>query len=135
MQKTSIITGCQFQREWQSPNGTLYFHTVSLENGDFGDIATKTQNPEHLEKGKELTYTIEHAGDYQGMPKYRIKAVQAAKPYSGGGGGGNKYSSPQSIRTMCLSYAKDMAVAGKILPNELLDEAQRYVNWVNAESK
>lgn len=131
--KSSVIKSCTFQREWQSTNGTLYFHHIQLENGDVGDIAAKNINPDNLQPGKELTYTIEQSGEYQGIPKYRIKSI-SNKPYTGGGGGG-KASSPQSQRSMCLAFSKDLAVAGKIEVKDILNMADLFVNWVNQESK
>lgn len=135
MQKTSIITSCLFNREWAGQNGTVYFHTITLENGDTGSIGTKEKLPAKLAVGQELTYEISQDGEYNGVPKYKIKAISATQ-YSGGGGGGYKAktSTPVQIRTMCLAYAKDLAVAGKILPNELFDQAEKMVEWVNKES-
>lgn len=130
--KTSKIQHINFTREYAGQNGTVYYHDITLENGDSGSIGAKSKLPEKLAVGSELNYEIEQKGEYQGLPQYKIKAV-SAMPQSGGyqGGGGAKVQSPASIRTMCLAYSKDLAVAGKILPNELFDQAEKMVEWVN----
>jgi hypothetical protein len=130
--KTSKIKTCLFNREWASPNGTIYYHTIELENGDSGSIGSKEKYPSKLAPGKELTYEIIPDGEYQGVPKYKIKPISEKQTY-GSGGGGAKATSPTSVRTMCLAYAKDLAVAGLIHVDEILVQATTFYKWANEQ--
>lgn len=92
-------------REWQNPKGgSIYYHEIVLDNGDFGSIGKK--QPHGIKVGDELTYTIEY--DDRGN---KIKAVQPQ--FNGGGysGGGAKRGAQGSPSSFALSYAKDLAVA------------------------
>jgi hypothetical protein len=36
----------------------------------------------------------------------------------------------QSARTMALSYSKDLSVAGKITVEQILDQADKFLEWI-----
>jgi hypothetical protein len=44
--------------------------------------------------------------------------------------GKSKEELEQSARTMCLSYAKDLAVAGKIPVENILSQADKFLEWI-----
>lgn len=107
MEKTSKIKSCRFVSEWQGQNGVVYYHEIELENNDKGQIGTKEKNPDKLNIGQELTYTIESTSRGN-----KIKAVSA------GGGSGYKGKPQRDPKEQMISFAtaytKDLIVAGKI---------------------
>ena len=76
----------------------------------------------------------------RGVTSYRIVQVyENNQPIIGKGAGAKRYGRTpeeldQSARTMALSYAKDLAVAGKITLTEITDYADRFYKWVKRES-
>lgn len=77
--KTSKISSCTFDKSFTSKFGTLYQHTITLENKDTGQINAKEEMPDWLERGKELNYEITPNGKYPD----KIKKVN---PKFGGNG-------------------------------------------------
>lgn len=100
-QKQSKIVECTFHREHAGQKGTIFYHNIKFENGDFGQIGTKNKNPDKLQKGMELKYTIERGPDYQGQPQYKIKAIYEDSRQ------GNKYQRNENRITFlsCLGAA------------------------------
>lgn len=112
MEKSAKITRTVFKNEWKGPNGAVYYHEVELDNGDKGQIGCKENMPSKLNPGNELKYTIEQ--DPRGG--FKIKSVVEQKQaFSGGGRGGRQQVEPRiQMISFAMSYAKDLAVAGKI---------------------
>jgi hypothetical protein len=127
MEKTSTIKSCAFTKEYKGDNGTVYYHNLTLDNGDTGSIGAKEQNPAKLAVGQELTYTIE--ATERGN---KIKAVN--KPKFGGGG---RPAEPIELKmaTFSLSYSKDLAVAGTIKPEQMFATADKMYDWINSKLK
>jgi hypothetical protein len=104
--KTAIVEDVRGIRKWEGQNGTVYYHEIVLDNGDFGSIGKKTEDSIHI--GDELTYTIELHD--------RGNRIKAVNPQFGGGngganGGGFKKSAQGSSGSFSLSYAKDLMIA------------------------
>jgi hypothetical protein len=135
--KTAIVEDVRSIRKWEGPNGTVFYHEIVLDNGDFGSIGKKTEDSIHI--GDELTYTIElhDRGN-------RIKAVnpQFVGGNGGSNGGGFKGTSKGSSASFALSYAKDLAVAniakasGPIemeqLTERVIAAAEKFNEWLEA---
>lgn len=68
----SIIKSIEFKNEWTGTNGVVYYHTITFENGDSGQIGAKAKLPEKLSVGKSLDYEI--TTDDKGNKK--VKAIQ-----------------------------------------------------------
>ena len=118
MEKTSKIIKSEFKNEWTGQNGTVYYHTLELENGDRGSIGAKSKNPDKLAVGQELTYTIEND---------KIKAVN--KPFVKGGG---FKSEPfeHKCAGYAMAYAKDLVVAGNVKTEQLIGTADKIYEWL-----
>lgn len=117
--KKGTIKNCVYTGDWKAPNGTtLYYHEITLDNGDIGSVAKKTMNPPDIAIGKEIEYTQEGK---------KIKLAQAESSGGGNGGGGNKFNKksykakPTDFLGYSYAYAKDMVVAGKTKPEDLKD--------------
>lgn len=117
MEKTSKITRSVFKTDFESKYGKMYNHLITCENGDTGTVVSKEKEPEKLNPGKEITYTIEET-DYG----FKLKLVTAKQEGQQGGWQGNKKPAsnwqPADPRIQnigfAMAYAKDLAVADKI---------------------
>lgn len=116
-------------RQWNSPSGTLYYHTIEFENGDKGDYGSKSEQCVKFEEGKESDYTIEtkQIGNYTNII---IKPLQEDKPF-------NK-KQIGSEESFSLSYAKDLACAyiasGKeFKSNQIIEVAEVFYNWLKSK--
>ena len=50
------------------------------------------------------------------------------------GGGRSPTESPERTRSMCLSYAKDLAVADRITVKAIIKQAEEFYQWVIGQS-
>ena len=50
--KTAKITASSFVREWTGANGTIYYHDITLDNGDTGSVGTKEKNSPKIAVGE-----------------------------------------------------------------------------------
>ena len=99
--KTAKVEHISNVRRWDGPSGTVFYHQIRFDNGEFGSLGKKQENA--VKVGDTITYELN--GD-------RIKEI----PQNGFGGfrGGKSQGSPSSF---ALSYSKDlmcaMVAAGK----------------------
>lgn len=126
MEVTSKITRTVFKNEWSGQNGTVYYHEIELDSGDKGQIGCKDKEPEWLNPGKELTYTIE-----KNDKGNKIKRANSKPAFSGGG------KSSGSPASFALSYAKDVVIASwsehsptKMKSDDLFTIAEKMYNWM-----
>lgn len=75
--KNAKITSCVFSREWEGPSGKIYYHNITLDNGDEGSVGTKEKMPSKICTGAEIWYTIESKGQFKGKTQYSIKLEKA----------------------------------------------------------
>jgi hypothetical protein len=118
MEKTAVITRTIFKNEWKGQNGSVFYHDVELDNGDKGSVGTKAANPEKLNPGQSLTYTIETTP--QGN---KIKPV-VKNGFTPGGGKPQQDPRIQMI-SFSMSYTKDLIVGGKVPMTDLEKEFNR----------
>ncbi len=119
MEKTAKIVKSEFKNEWANPKGgVLYFHSLELDNGDMGQIATKERHTDKINIGAELTYTLENG---------RIKAV--SKPFSKGSGF-KPEPFEHNAAGYAMAYAKDLVVADKVVIDKLIATADRIYEWL-----
>lgn len=77
----SAIKSIEFKNEWTGANGTVYYHAITFENGDSGQIGAKSKLPEKLQVGKSLDYEI--TTDDKGNKK--VKAISLPNNVQKGG--------------------------------------------------
>ena len=75
--KNAKVTSCVFSREWEGPSGKIYYHNITLDNGDEGSVGTKEKMPSKICTGAEIWYTIESKGQFKGKTQYSIKLEKA----------------------------------------------------------
>jgi len=109
--KTSKITKCEFDREWNGSNGVIYYHSIELDNGDYGSIGTKEKLPAKLTPGSELNYEITADGEYKGKKKFKIKMVSNYQSNNGGHSApARSYSSDNKDENIARSVALKASV-------------------------
>ena len=133
MQKQATVTGASFLKSFEGKYGTMFVHSIQFDNGDAGEYLSKTQDQNKFMIGQQVDYTIESAGEYQGVPQYKVKPV-VQNTFSGGGGYSKRGGGNASF---ALSYSKDLAVANIAAANQVSSEqviqiADKFLNWLNA---
>jgi len=94
------ITHIEFKNEWANPKGgSIFYHEVTFDNGDRGQIGAKSKLPEKLQVGKMLEY--EKTTDEKGNVK--IKAIQLP---NGVFKGGNQKSPEEQAHTQRMIIAQ-----------------------------
>jgi hypothetical protein len=131
--KTATIQQVHSVRQWDGPNGTLFFHKLTFDNGDQGDLGKKERDA--VKAGDSLTYTLE--ADSRGN---RIKEVKPQAFQSGI----RQQRSQGSTASFALSYAKDLAVANVAksdkplemdkLADKIIATAEKFNEWFKANS-
>ncbi len=120
-EKKGKIKTCRFVIEWQGEKGIVYYHEIELDNGDKGQIGTKEKNPDKLQPGQELTYTIESTS--------RGNKIKAVTQQGGGFRGGKPMRDPkEQMISFSMSYCKDLVCAGKLDIKDLEIGATRIYN-------
>jgi hypothetical protein len=123
--KTAKITSCVYSREWEGPSGKIYYHNITLDNGDEGSVGTKEKMPSKISTGAEIYYSIESKGQFKGKTQYSIKLEKAPdqqyRPSTHQVGTNQAPSQQENIaRSVALKAAIDAIGAG--------EKAEVYVN-------
>lgn len=84
--KTSNVVKVTYKKEWQSKNGPMHSWHVTMDNGDAGEVNTKSADKGPWEVGEEASYTME-AKDYNGNTYYKITKITPFKQGAAQGGG------------------------------------------------
>jgi len=84
--KKARIKLVSFLKEFSSDHGTIYSHTITLDNGDAGQINAKEQMPSFLGAGETLYYDITPNGKYSPKIK-RISDKKQIEQYDKANGG------------------------------------------------
>lgn len=129
--KTAKITACTFVREWTSANGTIYYHDITLDNGDSGSVGTKEKNSAKIAVGETVTYNIEEK-EFNGRKSYNIKLTAPAPTFSKGGGGYSNPGNQQEIRKSvalnnAVQFLKDQKGAKA---QDVLVTAEVFLKWL-----
>ena len=119
MEKQSKIKSSKFVSEWAGQNGIVYYHEIELDNGDKGQIGSKDKNPDKLQPGQELTYTIESTSRGN-----KIKSVGGASAFKGK----PQRDPKEQMISFSTSYVKDLICAGKVDIKDLEPAVRRMYN-------
>lgn len=128
--KTAKITAYKAGKPWNGANGTIYYHYITLDNGDTGSIGTKDQAGAKVQIGCELTYTIEmnESGN-------KIKAAKPEGTFNNNSQQNNNDSERQLmiVKQSSLKAAIDYSItwgAKDMTPEKITDLADYFTNWV-----
>ena len=131
MSKVSKVKVRISERNWTSPDAnTLYFVKVEMENGDIGDIMRKATG--EVSVGEELDYDIVPA---KKDGEFSIKLVKKFGAFGGGAFAKKPWvgeDQEAKIAGISFGYAKDLCVAGKIEPKQMVDTASLIATSMQA---
>ena len=116
--KNAKVTSCVFSREWEGPSGKIYYHNITLDNGDEGSVGTKEKMPSKICTGSDIWYSIESKGQFKGKTQYSIKLEKAPdqqyRPSTPQVGTNQAPSQQENIaRSVALKAAIDAIGAGE----------------------
>ena len=126
--KESRITNCRFTSIWQNPKGgTVYYHKLTMQNGDVGNIGTVEKLPKKIEIGSEITYEIDD--------NKKIKLIQSTTPapiqknnYNQNNTKMNNYSKkPDDFIGFVIGYAKDIVCAKIAAKHKIENESEEVI--------
>ena len=144
MEKKKVVSR-EFKKEFKNDKGTFYSFLIKFEGDDnvYGYTSSKNPPP-YFNVGEEQEHTVE-VKDYtkkDGTPA-SFKVVKPFVPQKPFGGGGyqkyeykpedEKHKQKVSSVAYCLSYAKDLAVAGKITSDTVKGLAQEWIAFMHSE--
>lgn len=116
MTQTKKIEKCVFSNEWKGPKGSLFFHALTLEGDALPwNIASIAKEPDFLQPGKELAFTIK---DESKRTITRVSA-ETKVPHQGG----NDFGIGAMVGN-AITNATTLAAAGKIEMNTIGDWAE-----------
>jgi hypothetical protein len=115
MAQTKKIEKCVFSNEWKGPNGSLFFHALTLEGDNLPwNIASITKEPDFLQPGKLLTFNVKDESK---------RTIQRVQPENKAPQGGNDYGVGAMVGN-AITNATALAAAGKINLNEIGEWAE-----------
>lgn len=143
--KTSRIDEILNEKPWDGKHGRVWYYTLVLQNGDRGEIGTKTRD--FYKMGDELVYTAENTD--HGWKLKKFNPDQQQNNYQGGSQGNSQpqqqgQQTPRGARgssaSFALSYAKDLAVANvaangqpidmEMLADKVIAAAEKFNSWL-----
>lgn len=128
MAESKKILTSEFKREWNGPNGVLYYHDVTFAEGEKPwSIGTKEKDPMFLLPGQNLDFEVKDAA------KRSIKRVKLDTPVSqqsgSGGGSSGRYNPIGQIVGASVNNAVLLAAHGKIHMDDLRKTAKGLVEF------
>lgn len=128
MSKTATVTKAEYTgKTWTNQEGKVFhFHDIAFDNNDAGQYMSVKDNQDKFKVGEQAEYEVIPKDGYPD----KIKPVQSAKPFGGGGG---KRGSNASF---ALSYAKDLACANiekgmEVKSTHVTAIADHFLKWLN----
>jgi len=123
--KTGKVRAASYTgRTYETKYGTMHVHSVSFDNGDTGEYSSKSATQDKFVVGQQADYEFTPSN---GTYPAKIKPVQQQNFK----GGGKKYTDEEAkLASMSFSYAKDLAVAGKIQISEMPQYAQSFAKGI-----
>ena len=118
-EKSGKVLDCVFEDDWINPisKKTIYYHRISIDNGDVGKVGSLEMNSSRFKKGALIEYTIDEnnkikvtqsSNDDKKFAKNQVlkDGVVVLK-------GGAKSRRHDEFLGFVWGYAKDLVIAGK----------------------
>jgi hypothetical protein len=125
--KTSKIKSFEYKNSFSTQNGEMYSFNIEMENGDKGQINSKSKEPDWGRVGSDISYSVKREHPEYG-PTFKRET-------QGGFGGKKNYSNVGQAVGMALNRSVDMFIADKIKSDQVESMAQsildKYINLCN----
>ena len=117
MTKTSKIIKCVFTNTSPAPDGKpIYYFSMQFENGDVGYCGRMLREPQDMKEGQNMEYEIIGT---------KIKYIKPQQQFSNAQSSERKKTTykkaPDDFLGYAYAYAKDLVVAGKTKPKDIID--------------
>lgn len=139
----STVKSQKFVRNWDGPNGTIYYFDLVLENGEVGQVGVKDMNSPKIAVGATIYYTSEERTGPTGRKSTNFK-LQNPNPFNGGGNSSAAaYTPRKESPEVQNSISKSVALNNAVLfckeqkgskPGDVLDTAEIFLAWLKGES-
>lgn len=139
----STVKSQKFVRNWDGPNGTIYYFDLVLENGEVGQVGVKDMNSPKIAVGATIHYTSEERTGPTGRKSTNFK-LQNPNPFNGGGSSsGAAYTPRKESPEVQNSISKSVALNNAVLfckeqkgskPGDVLDTAEIFLAWLKGEA-
>ena len=139
----STVKSQKFVRNWDGPNGTIYYFDLVLENGEVGQVGVKDMNSPKIAVGATIHYTSEERTGPTGRKSTNFK-LQNPNPFNGGGSSSAAaYTPRKESPEVQNSISKSVALNNAVLfckeqkgskPGDVLDTAEIFLAWLKGES-
>lgn len=140
----STVKSQKFVRNWDGPNGTIYYFDLVLENGEVGQVGVKDMNSPKIAVGATIHYTSEERTGPTGRKSTNFK-LQNPNPFNGGGSSSSAaaYTPRKESPEVQNSISKSVALNNAVLfckeqkgskPGDVLDTAEIFLAWLKGES-
>lgn len=139
----STVKSQKFVRNWDGPNGTIYYFDLVLENGEVGQVGVKDMNSPKIAVGATIHYTSEERTGPTGRKSTNFK-LQNPNPFNGGGSSsGPAYTARKESPEVQNSISKSVALNNAVLfckeqkgskPGDVLDTAEIFLAWLKGEA-
>ncbi len=118
-EKSGKVLDCVFEDEWINPMSkkTIYYHRISIDNGDIGKVGAMEKNSTRIKKGALIEYTIDEnnkikvlhsSNDAKKFAKNQVLKDGVVVVKSG-----PKGRRHDEFLGFVWGYAKDLVIAGK----------------------
>lgn len=131
MVKKAVVTRVTGNGTWEGQYGLMYKWEIEFDNGDYGNAMTKSNTQTTWSQGEEVEYELIEKVTSNGT-FYNVKAIQSKPPGGFGGGGFKKdpVTEARITRMSVLNRAVDLACAGKITNEHIVQWAEHFESWV-----
>lgn len=142
--KQGIVKSKKFIRNWDGPNGTIYYFDLVLESGEIGQVGVKDMNSAKIAEGATIHYTSEERTGPTGRKSMNFK-LQNPMPFNGGSSSSAaaytpRKESPEVQKSISKSVALNNAVLfsnaskDRVKPGDVLDVAEIFLAWLSGEA-
>ena len=127
--KTGKVKRVTSNGTWEGNFGMMYKFEVEFDNGDCGEYSSKSKDQTKFVEGQETEYEFT-AGKF---PK--VKPYYAPPQSNGQSFSYKKADNVQQsiIKQSCLKAAVDYCKGSSCSPEEVCENAQIFVDWVNGK--
>lgn len=140
----STVKSQKFVRNWDGPNGTIYYFDLVLENGEVGQVGVKDMNNPKIAVGATIHYTSEERTGPTGRKSTNFK-LQNPNPFNGSGSSSSAaaYTPRKESPEVQNSISKSVALNNAVLfckeqkgskPGDVLDTAEIFLAWLKGEA-
>lgn len=139
----STVKSQKFVRNWDGPNGTIYYFDLVLENGEVGQVGVKDMNSPKIAVGATIHYTSEERTGPTGRKSTNFKLQNPNLSNGNVMSSAAAYTPRKESPEVQNSISKSVALNNAVLfckeqkgskPGDVLDTAEIFLAWLKGEA-